>query len=84
MTRTDPFSDRLDRMKAETDPQHTTNGIATGLAHPKDDGFGLRQMAVPVLSLSLLALGAFAFANVLASDTNGPFDLEAAIIMNNE
>ncbi len=86
MTSNDAFNARLDRLKAEAtgqSPARPKPSLPEVLPHQlKGSEFGPRQMILPVLSLSILAVGAFAFANVLASDTNSSFDVEAAITMN--
>lgn len=83
MTKKDIFSARLDRLKTEARaPKAPQRRLRPVVPQLEDDGFGPRKMILPVLSLSLLAAGAFSFANVLASDTGGAFELEAAIAMN--
>ena len=86
MTKTNTFSARLDRIKSET------QGRARALVRPRlpesdptrpvTNGFGLRQMLPPMLSMGVLVGGAISMASILASDTSGPFDLKAAIVLN--
>lgn len=86
MTKTNTFSARLDRIKAET------QGIARPLVRPRlpesdptrpiTNGFGMRQMLPPMLSMGVLIGGAVSLASILASDTSGPYDLRSAIAFN--
>lgn len=86
MTKTNTFSSRLDRIKAETQgrarPFVRPRLPESDPSKPVTKGFGLRQMLPPMISMAVLVGGAVSLASILASDTSGPFDLKAAIAMN--
>ena len=86
MTKTNTFSARLDRIKAET------QGRARPLVRPRlpesdpsrpvANGFGARQMLRPILSMGVLVGGAVSLSSILSSDTSDTFDLQSAIAWN--
>jgi hypothetical protein len=86
MTKTNTFSARLDRIKAETNgrprPLILRRLPESDPSKPITKGFGLRQMISPMLAMGVLVGGAVSMATILSSDTSGPFDLQSAIAMN--